>query len=81
MALLVYDDIVLTGNDGELCTKFEAYLNICFRIKDLGPLNYYLGIELARSPKGCFYASGSMHLILLKNVHFLEPSLLSSLWR
>ena len=55
MALLVYvDDLVLTGNDRELCAQFKVYLNNCFRIKDLGPLKYFLGIEVARNEKGLF---------------------------
>jgi len=43
MALPVYfDDIELTSNDTEACKQFKAYLNTCFSIKDLGPLQYFL---------------------------------------
>ena len=53
MALLVYvDDLVLTGNNSPACAKFKAYLNHCFQIKDLGPLKYFLGIEVARRATG-----------------------------
>jgi len=55
MALLVYvDDIVLAGNDTNVCSEFKSYLYTCFGIKDLGPLKYFLGIEVARGPKGLF---------------------------
>ena len=55
MALLVYvDDLVLTGNDSQTCSQFKSYLSQCFHIKDLGILKYFLGIEVARSPKGIF---------------------------
>jgi len=55
MALLVYvDDLVLTGNASAFCAQFKAYLNNCFRIKDLGPLKYFLGIEVGRNAKGLF---------------------------
>jgi len=51
MALLLYvDDLILTGNSSVACSKFKEYLNSCFHIKDLGPLKYFLGIEVARSP-------------------------------
>ena len=51
MQLLVYvDDLILTGNSSVACSKFKEYLNSCFQIKDLGPLKYFLGIEVARSP-------------------------------
>lgn len=55
LALLVYvDDIILVGNDSQACATFKGYLNDCFSIKDLGPLKYFLGIEVARGPKGLF---------------------------
>ena len=55
LALLVYvDDIILASNDSYACLEFKAYLNDCFRIKDLGPLKYFLGIEVARGPHGLF---------------------------
>ena len=55
MALLVYvNDIVLIGNDSKLCANFKAYLDKCFHIKDLGPLKYFLGIEVSRSTDGTF---------------------------
>jgi len=55
MALLVYvDDIVLTGNDRELCTQFKAYLNSCFCIKDLGPLKYFWVSKLLEMTRAYF---------------------------
>jgi len=55
LALLVYvDDIILAGNDSQACKGFKEYLNSYFRIKDLGPLKYFLGIEVARGPLGLF---------------------------
>jgi len=55
MTLLVYvDDLVLAGNDNDLCTQFKAYLHKCFHIKDLGLLKYFLGIKVVRSKKGLF---------------------------
>ena len=55
MARLVYvDDIVLMGSHDDACSKFKKYLDDCFRIKDLGPLKYFLGIEVARNGQGIF---------------------------
>ena len=45
MAIVVYvDDLILTGNDPDLCASFKKYLHECFSIKDLGTLKYFLGI-------------------------------------
>jgi len=55
MGVLVYvDDIVLAGNSTTACTQFKDYSNTCFNIKDLGPLKYFLAIEVVRGPQGYF---------------------------
>ncbi|CAL1405320.1 unnamed protein product [Linum trigynum] len=51
-ALIYVDDVVLAGNDLSLIQQVKASLHDQFTIKDLGPLKYFLGIEVARSPKG-----------------------------
>jgi hypothetical protein len=61
-ALLIYvDDIVLAGNNIEDINSIKAFLHSKFRIKDLGELKFFLGLEIARSTKGislnqCKYA-------------------------
>ncbi|KAG7558923.1 Ribonuclease H-like superfamily [Arabidopsis thaliana x Arabidopsis arenosa] len=53
--VIVYvDDLVICGNDASVIAKFKAYLSQCFKMKDLGPLKYFLGIEVARNPEGIF---------------------------
>jgi len=55
MALIVnVDDIVIATTNSQACQKFKEYLNHCFSIKDLRPLKYFLGIEVATGPKGLF---------------------------
>lgn len=52
-AILVYvDDIVLTGNDIKRINQITSLLDVVFKIKDLGNLKFFLGIEVARSPQG-----------------------------
>lgn len=46
--------MVLLENDDYLCAEFKAYLNRCFCIKHLGPLKYFLGIEVACNEKDLF---------------------------
>ncbi|XP_057522622.1 uncharacterized mitochondrial protein AtMg00810-like [Amaranthus tricolor] len=40
------DDIVVTGNDLERITALKAHLHKQFRIKDMGLLHYFLGLEI-----------------------------------
>ncbi|KAK8951098.1 hypothetical protein KSP39_PZI003625 [Platanthera zijinensis] len=47
--LLVYvDDIIITGDDSRGIQEVKQYLGIVFQTKDLGPLRYFLGLEVAR---------------------------------
>ena len=51
-ALLVYvDDILITGNDSQYVADLKKPLDTKFRIKDLGALKYFLGLEVARNEK------------------------------
>ncbi|XP_019051411.1 PREDICTED: uncharacterized protein LOC109113931 [Nelumbo nucifera] len=53
--ILVYvDDLIIGGNNPEFIRKFEQYMNRCFRMKDLGVLKYFLGIEVTRGSSGIF---------------------------
>lgn len=54
MILVVYDDIVLTGNNQAVIYAFTSFLHWTFDIKDLGPLCYFVGIEIARSSRGVY---------------------------
>ena len=51
--LAVYvDDIIITGDDDIEILRLKKNLSKEFEVKDLGHLRYFLGIEIARSPKG-----------------------------
>ncbi|XP_016165310.1 uncharacterized protein LOC107607930 [Arachis ipaensis] len=52
-AILVYvDDLVLAGNCLEEINRINKVLDDAFRIKDIGKLKYFIGMEVARSSKG-----------------------------
>ncbi|XP_019244361.1 PREDICTED: uncharacterized protein LOC109224228 [Nicotiana attenuata] len=51
--VLVYvDDMLITGSQPKLIEDTKAALQKAFKMKDLGELKYFLGIEFARSEKG-----------------------------
>lgn len=55
MHVLVYvDDLIITGSSTQAIAQLKKYLSSCFNMKDSGVLRYFLGIEIARSPKGMY---------------------------
>jgi len=72
MSLLVYvDDLVLMGNDADTCCKFKEYLNNYFHIKEIRPLKYFLGLEIARNSRGLFLNQRKYALELVKKCGLL----------
>lgn len=77
VALLVYvDDIVLTGNDELELEKCKLLLASKFKIKDLGKLKYFLGIEVINSQDGLCLSQRKYCLELLSEFRMLasKPS-------
>jgi len=55
IVVLVYvDDLIVAGNDCHAIKYFKAYLHAYFHMKDLGPLKYFLGVEVAHSSSGIY---------------------------
>lgn len=53
--ILVYvDDIVITGNNNHFLADLYRRFSARFSLKDLGTLNYFLGVEVIHLPHGCF---------------------------
>lgn len=51
-ALLIYGDaVILAGNNLQDIEDSKSFLRKQFKLKDLGQLKYFLGIEVARSSK------------------------------
>ncbi|CAM8975270.1 unnamed protein product [Rhodiola kirilowii] len=73
LILLVYvDDIVITGTSATLINDVKAFIHSAFRIKDLGQLKYFLGIEVARSNEGIFINQRKYAMYLLSEAGLLS---------
>ena len=56
--MIVYvDGIVILGNDTNHISELKVFLGASFQTKNLGPLKYFLGIEISRNKKGIFIVS------------------------
>ncbi|XP_019051427.1 PREDICTED: uncharacterized protein LOC109113940 [Nelumbo nucifera] len=51
---LYVDDILITGDDIERISRLQQLLSKSFKMKDLGPLTYFLGLEVSRNSRGYF---------------------------
>lgn len=52
--LLYVDDMLLTGNNDKLMETLLVHLNTTFRMKDMGLVHYFLGIQVTHTSDGLF---------------------------
>ena len=54
LLLMYVDDMIITGNDVQGIQDLKRFLGQHFEMKDLGPLNYFLGLEVSSSSDGYY---------------------------
>jgi hypothetical protein len=69
--LLYVDDLFLTGEEN-LITDCKRKLVAEFEMKDLGPMHYFLGLEVWQSPEKIFLNQGKYAVEILKKFDMLE---------
>lgn len=73
IVLLVYvDDVIITGTSTTIIQEVKQFINDRFKIKDLGELKFFLGLEIARSADGIFLHQRKYALELLDDANFLS---------
>ena len=71
MLLLYVDDLFVTGMDG-LIADTKRNLTIEFKMKDLGMMHYFLGMEVWKSIDGIFLGQGKYAVEILKRFRMMN---------
>ncbi|TYK03354.1 Retrovirus-related Pol polyprotein from transposon TNT 1-94 [Cucumis melo var. makuwa] len=66
LLLLYVDDMIITSDDRQAISDLQCYLGKHFEMKDLGNLNYFLGLEISSSSSG-YYLSQAKYTSDLLN--------------
>nr|XP_016506027.1 PREDICTED: uncharacterized mitochondrial protein AtMg00810-like [Nicotiana tabacum] len=72
------DDIVLTGNRSSFIDSFVQALGHAFSIRDLGPLHYFLGIQVCHNSDGICLSQSQYIQSILTKAGMIHCKLLSS---
>lgn len=75
LCVLVYMDVLLiTSNNLASFQKLTAYLSTYFHTKDLGPLKYFLGLEVARTKQEIYLCQRKYSLDIYLILVSYEPN-------
>lgn len=79
--LLSYvDAIIVTGDNPSLVSRLVQSLGTEFTMKDLGPLHYFLGVEVTPFDGGLFISQSKYALELLYKTKMLHSKPIGQLW-
>ncbi|XP_023745745.1 uncharacterized mitochondrial protein AtMg00810-like [Lactuca sativa] len=66
------DDLILTGSDTAVIRSFISKLHTEFKIKDLGHLNYFLGLDAKCLSSGLFLSQSKYAHAIVSRAGLLE---------
>uniref|UniRef100_A0A2N9JB37 Reverse transcriptase Ty1/copia-type domain-containing protein n=1 Tax=Fagus sylvatica TaxID=28930 RepID=A0A2N9JB37_FAGSY len=70
--LLYVDDIIITGNNPTAVSDIITQLSTAFELKDLGPLRYFLGLQIEYKKVGLFVHQHKYLTDFLHKFHMTE---------
>lgn len=72
MVLVYVDDLLICGNNLSHISHLKSLLSKSFHMKDLGPVRYFLGLEIDSTPEGFFISQKKYTLDLLREYGMLN---------
>ena len=66
LVVVYVDDVIITGTDLVEIQDLKTFLHETFKIKDLGMLHYFLGLEVLYKEDGILISQRKFTLDLLK---------------
>jgi hypothetical protein len=80
LLLLYVDDMLVTGDNSEHISHVKQHLSKEFQMSDLGPLSYFLDIEVQQTQKAFICLSPNIYKIFLIALNLLIHALLQHQW-
>lgn len=74
LVLIYVDDLLITGNSTASISELKKFLASNFHMKDLGPVTYFLGLEIDRSSNGFFISQKKYVLNLLQEFGMMQAT-------
>ena len=77
--LLSYvDDMIITGDDMQGIQDLKHFIGRQFEMKDLGPLNYFLGLEVSSSADGYYLAQAKYTSDLISRASIIDSKIVDT---
>jgi hypothetical protein len=78
LLLLYVDDMIITGDDITGIQELKQFLSQHFEMKDLGPLNYFLGLEISSSSDGYYLTQTKYISDLLSRANLTDSKIVDT---
>ena len=78
LLLLYVDDMIITGDDLSGIQELKDFLSQQFKMKDLGYLSYFLGLEITHSTNGLYITQVKYASKLLSRVGLIDSKIVDT---